>query len=158
MLAFAAAGLITGACNRTPPPKDMVEFFMEAPRGSGIPLTLPISGLQYSALPQPFLTEGDVANVELVHVSLGYCLMFVTTDAGQRELYRQTASNPTKRIFLFVNGKPLGVHPIEAPVTDGRLYVWVEVPDMPEKVPADPNFVPDLQESFKRAAEIKKKS
>ena len=117
-------------------------FYLEAPDGRGLAVTLPKSGVQLSLNAQPVLTEGDVVNVELAQVELGKCLMFQLTSSASRDLYRLTASHQGRRLALFVDGTALGARRIEAPWVDGTVLVFVEVPD--ETLP---QLVSDLKKS-----------
>jgi hypothetical protein len=152
LLAATCAAFSLSGCNQTPPPKDIVQFYMEASGDGGHAVTMPISGLSYSIVSDPFLGIGDVVDVELAHVELGNCLMFQFNELGARELYRDTVENQGRRIVMFINNKPMGVHFIDSPIQDGRLFVWAnEIPDKDQQ-----DLVLDLQESVKRIKALKK--
>ena len=111
---------------------------------------MPISGLQYRYVGDSGLTEADLDDVQLVHVDLGYCLMFQFNDDGIKDLYRQTVTHQGLLLFTFTNDHVIGATPISAPISDGRLFTFVEVPD--DKLG---DLVLDLQDSIKKIKALK---
>ena len=129
-LALAAAW---GGCHTAPPPRDytptLARFYLEAASGDGTPVTLPRSGVNLTLNPKPVITEGDIVNVELVKVDLGLCLLFQLTPSGVRDFYRMSVTHQGRRIALIVDGVALGARTIDGAVTNGVIYVFVELPD-----------------------------
>jgi hypothetical protein len=128
-------------------------FYLETADARSSPVVLPHSGVRVAVGVQPVLSENDLANVELVRVELGQCLMFKVTPSATRDLYRLTAANQGRRLVLTVNGEPLGARRIDGPLTDGVVFVFAEVED------AD---LPRLVQNLKRStlalqAELAKK-
>lgn len=109
----------------------VAQFYIEtAPADPSASLaTLPTSGVQIPVLPRVVFSEGDIADVELVRVELGLCLMFELTSDAVQSLYRVTASNLGRRLVVALNGRPFGARVIDAPMQDGRLFIFVELPD-----------------------------
>jgi hypothetical protein len=158
LVALLLAALFGASCNtNSKPPKYFVQFYMESPGTSGVPFTLPESGLKYYRKPQPFLTAADVLWVEQGFVDVGttrtVCVFFQFTVQGTHELDMQTAENVGRKIFLFTNDKPAGVRFIDQGIQNGRLFMFVEVSD-PKKFE---EFVKDLQDSQKIVLDVKKK-
>lgn len=134
--------LLSSGCQTPEPPgfqKTLPQFFLES-AGAGIPVRLPRSDVQLTVNPRPVLTEADVLDVQLVQVDLGQCLAFRLTSAATRDCYRLTASHQGRRLVLLLNGSPLGARRIEGPITDGIVYMFVELPDS-----ALPKLVADLK-------------
>ena len=129
-VAFGAAG-----CQSTKVVDDfdpiVPQFLLEAPerQPSAQIVALPVSQVQIPVYPRVALAQSDVRNVELVQVELGLCLMFEFTPEASRGLMRLSSSNIGRRLVVTLNGRPMGARPIEGPIPDGRLFVFVEVPD-----------------------------
>jgi len=146
-LLVAALLLFAGGCaspsGSKPTADTLPRFHLESPPGQGTPATLPRSQVGVMVNPKPVITEGDVVNVELVQVELGRCLMFQLTPAAARDFYRLSGSNQGRRLVLFLNGTAVGARRIDGAITDGVVFVFVELPD--EELPA-------LVERLKRTA------
>lgn len=126
-----AAGLLLAGCAsapRTDYAPTLARFFLETPGGS-VGMTLPQSGVQLTVAAKPVLTEFDFADVAIMQVELGRCLMFRLTPAAARDLYRLTVQNQGHRLVLAVNGAPLGARRIERPFDDGTVLVFAEIAD-----------------------------
>ena len=120
----------------------VARFYLESTTGEGNKITLPRSGITAMVSTKPVLSEGDIVNVELIEVDLGKCLMFELTPAASRDYYRTSVSQNGRRVFLTINQVPLGARRIDGAISDGRLFVFVEVPDA--ELPA---LVADLKKS-----------
>lgn len=137
LLAAGAAGLCWAGCQSPPKPLDfdplVPRFLMEAPAEAPAAqvVELPISKVRVPVYMRPVLTELDIANVELVHVDLGLCLMFECTSDGARNLLRLSASNLGRRLVVTLNGVAFGARVFDAPIQDGRLFIFVEMADEP---------------------------
>jgi hypothetical protein len=55
--------------------------------------------------------------------------MFVFTPDAARSLHRVSASNLGRRLIVTLNGRAFGARQFEAPINDGRLFIFVELPD-----------------------------
>ena len=136
-----------GGCHSAPKVRDYtpmeVRFYLEASPGDGTPLTLPQSGVHVSVNPKPVITEGDIANVELVKVDLGLCLLFQLTPASVRDLYRMSVTHQGRRLLLMIDGAAIGARTIDGPVINGVIYVFVEVAD---------SVLPALVENLKKSS------
>jgi hypothetical protein len=132
-----ALALFCGGC-ASQPKRDftpaLARFFLESSDQNNPLVTLPHSGVKLSVGATPLITETDITNVELVQVDLGRCLLFQLSPSASRDLYRSSTSNQGRRLVLFIDGVALGARRIEAPLTNGAVYVFVEVPD--ESLPA----------------------
>ena len=104
-------------------------LFLESTDGRGPTKTLPKSGVVISIGTKAMITEVDIVNAEVAQVDLGRCLMLQLTPAATRDLYRLTGSNQGKRLVLTLNNVPVGARKIEAPFTDGTLFIFVEMTD-----------------------------
>lgn len=133
--AVAAAALACAGCQTKPPARDyepvIARFLLEAPAQdpSAEVVELPRSGVKVPVRPQIVFSEGDIANVELVRVDLGLCLLFEFTPGAARSLLRLTGSNLGRRLVVTLNGRAFGARPIESVIRDGRLLIFVELPD-----------------------------
>ncbi len=134
---------------------------MEAPNQAGIAFTLPISQLTYHRMTDSFLDLSQVTGVEGGHVTEALpdgtaeqksCVFFFFNDDGRERLNMATGSNQQRRIFLFLNQKPMGVRFIDQTIDSGQLFMFLEVPDKDF-----PDYVADLKESVKRVKELKNK-
>ncbi len=129
LFALAVAG-----CNSTSKKKDypvsVVRFLLEAdsPAG-GVLVRLPRSGVAITVEPKSRFTEYDIVTCEVVDNEFGKSLAFSFTDAAARDLFRTTVPAQGKRIVTTVNGVPLGARMIEAPLSQGYLVTYLEVPE-----------------------------
>lgn len=112
----------------------VIRFHLENAQGQGTTVVLPRSQVPLLLNPKPVLTEGDVANVELVQVELGRCLMFQLTPTAGRDFYRLSVSNQGRRLAVLIDGTALGARRIDGPIADGVIYTFVELPD--DELPA----------------------
>ena len=130
----------------------VADFFLETTEARAVPITLPKSGVKVAIAPTPVLRAADIVNVELEQVDLGRCLMFQLTPAATRDLYRYSASNQGRRLVLFINGAAVGARRLEAPLTDGAVFIFVEMPDeaLPQLVTNLKRTSADLQRSLAR--------
>lgn len=150
------SGLLLSGCASTEQPRDylpmLARFYLESSGNDGIPATLPQSGVSLTVHAKPVLTEGDVANVELVQVELGKCLMFQLTASAARDFYRLSATNQGRRMALFINGRAVGARRIDGPIVNGTIYVFVEAPepDLPALVENLKKTAVALQREIKR--------
>ena len=92
-------------------------------------VTLPVSGTTIAVRQEPVVNEFEIRNVELVTVDLGLALLIQVSEKGARDLYRAAVANTGGRIVLSVNGNAIGARRIHAPIEDGNLYTFVELPD-----------------------------
>lgn len=136
----------TLGCQSTPAPRDytrrLPRFFIEAVDNRSTTVMLPRSGVRIAVNAQPVITEGDIADVSLAQVDLGKCLMFQVVPGATRDLYRLTASHQGRRFVLVIDGAAYGARRIDGPITDGVLFIFVEVPDAEL-----PKLVDDLKKS-----------
>jgi hypothetical protein len=127
-------------------------FFLEAPDGQGTPIVLPKSGVWIDVNRQPVFTPSDIINIEIAQVELGQCLMFQLTPTAARDAYRLTGSHQGRRLVLAIDGVPLGARRIDAPIADGIVFVFVEVPDsaLPELVGGLKRGAAEMQREMRR--------
>lgn len=107
----------------------LARFFLEAPGGDGLALTLPRSGTRVVVRAKPVLTEFDVIDVQVARVELGDCLLFKLSPASSRDLYRLTGANHGSRLVVVVNGEPLGARRIDHAFDEGSILMFVELSD-----------------------------
>ena len=128
VVSFALSG-----CSSMSKPRDYkpttARFFLEAGGPDGTPVTLPQSGVNLIANSKPVFTEGDIVNVEIVQVDLGKCLMFQLTPSALRDLYRLSGAHQGRRLVLQIDNIALGARRIDGPITNGVIFVFVELPD-----------------------------
>ena len=144
---IAMWALCHSGCQSTAVPKDyttmLPRFFLESTSsGDGTPVMLPQSGVKLTVNSRPVLTEGDVVNVELVQVDLGKCLLVQLTPSATRDFYRISVAHQGRRLVLMVNGNAMGARRLDGVITNGVIYVFVEIPE-----PDMPAFVENLKKS-----------
>jgi len=132
LFAFFAIAAFAG-CETTAPKRDytpaVVDFFLESTDARAVSVTLPNSGTKISIAPAPALMAGDIANVELMQVDLGRCLMFQLTPTAARDFYKVSVTNQGRRLVMLLNGAAFGARRLEGAISDGALLMFVEVPD-----------------------------
>lgn len=132
LLSLLTLLVLAGCATRSRlPPESLVRvrFQLEAADVRSLSLELPRSRVRIAVNPQPVVTEFDVIEAAVAEVELGRCLMFRVTPSAARDLYRLTATHQGRRLVLTVNGAPLGARRIEAPIADGTIFVFAEMPD-----------------------------
>jgi hypothetical protein len=125
--------LVLSACHSTPAtahPPLAARLYLEARAGEeGVPVKLPVSGVEIAVGSKPVFTEYDLLNAEVARVELGPCLLLQFSPAAARDLYRLSVASLGRRLVLLVDGAPLGVHRIGQPLPDGNVLVFIERPD-----------------------------
>lgn len=148
--------LLAAGCASSPPAKDYVptvaRFYLESGNDGGAPATLPRSGVALRLNPQPVVTEGDIVSVDLVQVDLGKCLLFHLTPSGVRDFYRLSVTHQGRRLALQVDGVVVGARRIDGAITDGMIFIFVELPDeaLPKLVENLRRTSAELQREIKR--------
>ena len=132
VLAGGLIGLASG-CQSAPEAKNYTtvsaRFFLESGSADGMPLTLPQSGVRVTVNGKPVVSEGDIINVELVQVDLGKCLLFQLSPSASRDFYRMSVTHQGRRLVLLLDGVPMGARRIDGAITNGSVFVFVEVPE-----------------------------
>lgn len=136
-LGFVAAAAVAGSgCQSTTTVEEDFEpviarFAVEATPEISVAefVTLPQSGVRIPVYPSIGFSELDIANVELVRVDLGLCLLFEFTPEATRTLFRVSGANIGRRLVLSLNGQPIGARLLEGPIADGRLLIFAEMND-----------------------------
>lgn len=141
------AALLLAGCGSAAKPRDYVpmavRFHLETAGGEGVPFTLPQSGVVLALNQKPVLTEGDVANVELVQVDLGRCVMFQLTPSAARDFYRLSVTHQGRRLALVLDGAAAGARRIDGAIADGVVFMFLERSD---------DSLPALVENLKKNA------
>ena len=157
-LAVVGIGLAAVGCRtKEEAPTHLARFHLEAdtalPSRWSRPVELPLSGTRLGIGPTPVLTEGDIANVELVRVDLGLCLLFQLTPEGAQTLGTLGLAHPGKRLVLLVNGQALGARVLLGSPPDGNWLTFVEVPEeeLPDLAVALRDSARRLQERLRAA-------
>ncbi len=133
-LSVLLAGLfVLSACHSAPAPAQAplaARLYLETrPGEAGVPVRLPVSGVEIAVGAKPVFTEYDLVNAEVARVELGPCLLLQFSPAAARDLYRLSVASIGRRLVLLVDGAPLGVHRIEQALPDGNVLVFIERPD-----------------------------
>lgn len=132
--AIVLVGIIalTG-CQTSKPPTDYkptwARLFLESGSGDGTPVTLPQSGVHLALNSKPVITEGDIVDADMVQVDLGKCLLLQLSPTATRDFYRMSVTHQGRRLALVVNDVALGARRIDGPITNGAIFVFVEIPD-----------------------------
>lgn len=125
-------------------------FHLESGDGEGVPAVLPRSGVVLRLNPKPVLTEADLAGADVAEVELGRCLLLSLTPAAARDLYRLSVVHQGRRMALQLDGAFVGARRIDGPISDGRVFIFLELPDE-----ALPEVVDEIR---KTAATLRKKT
>ncbi|OIO59603.1 MAG: hypothetical protein COZ46_06925 [Verrucomicrobia bacterium CG_4_10_14_3_um_filter_43_23] len=153
---LALVTLVTG-CEKKNEPAHTMRFYTESsaslPTRWAKSVQMPESDLVFSVFPQPILFEGDVTDVALAEVDIGYCLLFQFNDKGAKTLNKLSVSERGKNLILLVDGHPIGFRRMDQSLEDGRLYLFVELDD--DKIPMLANELKDsLAKHKKRSYKI----
>lgn len=152
LLAGVALMALLASCHT--PPRDytptLARLYLEAPAGQGAVATLPESGVRIPIGAKPVISEFDLVDAEIAQVELGSCLALHLTPAAARDLYRLTASNQGRRLVLTLNNAAAGARRIDAPMGDGTILIFIEMPD--DQLPALVRNLKITSEEFQRAA------
>jgi hypothetical protein len=153
--ALLLAGLLLGGCQSSKPPSPLdqplvARFYMEVRQGTpGIVAQLPISKVTLNVAAKPVLVESDIVKVDFAKVDpLGWCLHFEFTPTAARDLYRLSTANIGGRLMIALNETPIGVRRIDAPLADGTLLIFIEVPN---------EELPPIAERLKRTLHLDEK-
>lgn len=90
---------------------------------------LPLSEVQIPVEGDAILSEFDYHAIDVAEVSLGKCLMFTLKPTAARAFYQLSVMNQGKRLVLVVDGVGLGARRIDAPIADGRIFMFLEATD-----------------------------
>ena len=135
MLAVLAVGFWGGCASRETPDYVAVVFYEAPSSASAIwkdDVVMPVSGLRYQCFKKPEIAIVDFMAVYAVEIGPAGertpALLVQLSDNAARKLFQHTLAAPNSRLFLWINGRYVGVHPIHAPVRDGNVYFYVELP------------------------------
>ena len=132
--AVLAASLLSG-CKSTEGPKNydiaVARFVFESGDANGYASVaeLPVSRVRIPLSSGAALSEFDIEGVQVAEVELGRCLVFAFSPAASRALMRESSLNLGKRLVLLINGQPIGVRKVEQPISDGRIFMFLETKD-----------------------------
>lgn len=155
-IAVVSTVFVLSGCNtarkKNPEPEKiyLTRFYLEADQQVPPNLTtrvkMPLSETEVVVGSRPFLTESNIVNVELVQVEVGppeaadtaLALAFYFDRNGTSAFFPLTANNVGKRILLTINSQPVGLMPIQGPVSTGEWLTFTELKDeqMPETITA----------------------
>ncbi|MEM9161057.1 MAG: hypothetical protein AAGB46_18560 [Verrucomicrobiota bacterium] len=133
MLLGAIFGLC--ACETTERIKDyrvsVARFVLEADEGNEYAsiAEMPVSRVRIPVNGKAVLSEFDILDVQVAEVEFGKCLVFGLTQEAGRAFMRDSSLSRGKRLVLLLNGRPIGARRIQAPITDGRVYIFLETKD-----------------------------
>jgi hypothetical protein len=128
LAALLLAALSAGSCSTGPQLPDLLfDFHMETPAGSGMAFTLPATQQVKYCKADAFVTEANVLDVKggTIDVPLGdnefvktRCVFFYFDREGERQVeLHTTTSDIGKKIYLFVNAKPVGARLIDQTIS-----------------------------------------
>jgi hypothetical protein len=126
MAAVAGCGSVATPKDYTP---TQARLFLESADRSAPSVRLPTSGAVVAVSPKAIITEGDIVDAEVMQVELGRCLLLRLTPTAARDLYRLTVVNQGRRLVLTLNDVALGARVIDAPLAEGAVLIFVEVPE-----------------------------
>jgi len=147
VLPLLLAALVGGCVSSERPgggPMRVARLFLESGGDEGVPAVLPRSGVTLQLNPKPVLTEADLAGADVAEVELGRCLLLYLNSAAARDFYRLTVTHQGRRLALQLDGVVIGARRIDGPVADGKVFLFVEMPD---------ESLPGLVEGLRATAE-----
>lgn len=144
ILLAALSGGCASADKRAGAATRFARFFLEGGEGEGVTAVLPRSGVALQLNPKPVLTEADIVGADVAEVELGRCLLLHLTPAAGRDFYRLTVVHQGRRLAFQLDGIVIGARRIDGPVADGRVFIFVELPD---------EALPGLVEELRATAE-----
>ncbi len=109
----------------------------------GMKVIMPVSKTEIHVLREPVVGEYEIINIDMVQFDLGIGVQIHVTERGARALYRNSVTHRGQRIVLLANDRAIGARTIDGDMTDGRFYMYLEMPD--DEVE---QFVLDLRESI----------
>lgn len=123
----------------------MAYFSLEVRGDASGAVPLPISGLRIPVNTGPVLREYDIARVSIGQTErLGPCLIFQFRPDAAHDLSRMSTQYQGYRLVLSINGRPVGVTTITAPINNGTIVIIPEVDPKDMPLIADGiNFVSD---------------
>lgn len=87
-------------------------------------------GMSFFVKPEPIMRERNVTNVDLVRVANGrLALLFYLDDEGTNKLYRTSVTERGRFMIFEYNGVPIGERMLEAPISDGRYFTFINLPE-----------------------------
>ncbi|MDR2430374.1 MAG: hypothetical protein LBD14_05765 [Puniceicoccales bacterium] len=130
------SAIFFGACTPTAKPDYVAVVFYEAPSTASAlwrdEVVMPVSGLRYHCFKKPEVTIRDFMAVHAVEIGpVGErtpALLVQMSENAARKLFQHTLVAPGSRLFLSINERYVGLHPIHGPVRDGNFYFYVELP------------------------------
>lgn len=105
-----------------------VRLFVETRESGGTEWTLPVSDVRIACQAAPAVDATNVADLAVVTLELGRALLVQLTPRGVADLTTQLAGN-AKRIVLVVNDRAIGVVRLAPPIRDGRILLFLEIPE-----------------------------
>lgn len=132
---FLSCGLLlaTGCGTLRPDGSEFLRarFVLESAARDGFAAlaTLPLSKVQIRLEGEAVLSEFDYHAIELAEVELGKCLVFTLKPTAARAFYQITVAKQGRRLVLLLNGEALGVRRLEAPIANGKIFVFLETGD-----------------------------
>ncbi len=131
-LALGGLSVLATSCNTTSVgfdyDKTLARFVVESGQEGSV-VTMPVSGVRIQVNPKATLTEYDLVSVEVAEVELGKCLQFTLTHTASRIFYQASVMNQGRRLVLMVDGDAIGLRRIDGPISDGVIYIFLEIPD-----------------------------
>lgn len=121
---------------------------------AGLPVQLPLSGSQILVNPKPIFGEFDIARAEVVRADIGLIVYFQLNPDASRDFYRFSLTNRGRRLVATLNGAALGARLIDQPVSNGALFLFLELSDA-ELKEAVANINRTSQEMARQAAKAR---
>lgn len=132
-VALICLAVVLGSCRSVAPepnrPTADIRIFVESTAATAEPLVLPQSGVRIGVAPQPVLTAQDLDSIDVAQAEFGPCLLFRAKSAAQPALQHVAEEGRGRRLVLVVNGRALGARRIDTAFADGRVFIFVEVPE-----------------------------
>ncbi|HCJ12183.1 MAG: hypothetical protein A2Y14_05900 [Verrucomicrobia bacterium GWF2_51_19] len=130
---FLACLFLLGCQHTAKTPTQAYSFHMEAspffPKEWTHAFKTPESDVEYAVHTETLFDSNDIAAINPIHTENGAALLFSLPEGSQIKLLKLTAQNVGKKLLLIEKDKVVGFHFVEKPIGDGKLVVYMEVPD-----------------------------
>lgn len=157
LLAVALGAVFIAGCQS--PSRDytphITRFYLEEsshlPASHITEMILPVSGSHITVQSKPVYAEWDIASVTSYETEFGPAIVLLFRPEAAAAFYRTTINNQGKRLVVTINGVPLGAYYIKAPVEDGRIMFYLEIPD--EEIPEVVRSIQKTSDEIKEEAD-----
>ncbi|MBR4597165.1 MAG: hypothetical protein IKO42_02080 [Opitutales bacterium] len=122
-------------------------------------IKMPETGVEFTAVKDPFMTMGDLESVDIAEVYDPYSGKMIRgfqlncAGMGAKKLFRETSKCMGGWIILKENGKPCAIRKIDSIITNGKLFMMLKYPkgtDIYQKAQEYSRDIKKIQEEIKQ--------